>query len=139
MALCSYKYKVDNYDAIVNDSSIKKGIIYGVYYDCKANTHDFFTCEYALMDPEVKWIKSKEYHVIASNFNPENVGPSLHDKLPAACFNTIMVEDENWIQRPIVDTKEFIVAFYPDDRSKLISFFNDYLNKQICRYHAAKL
>ena len=138
MALCSYKYKVDNYDAIVNDSSIKKGTMYGLHYDFKTNMHDFFTFEYALVDMQVYYPNTyKDYQVIASNYNPHNIGPCAHDRLPATAINSINYKDDNL--HPVVEETDCILGFWPDDRARLVSEFNKYLDSKIRKYHAAKL
>ena len=153
MALCSYKYKVDNYDAIVNDSSIKKGTMYGLHYDFKTNTHDFFTFEYAILTETFgekiidngilhETIGEKTivtYRAIASNFNPMNVGyPCFHDNLPISAISAINFEGREGIH-PFTETNQYIMGFWPDDRAKLVSEFNKYLDNKIHKYHAAKL
>jgi hypothetical protein len=139
MALCSYKYKDDEYDEIVNDSSIKKGIMYGVCYEFKNNTHDFFTFEYAILSETFGEKTIVTYRAIASNFNPLNVGyPCFHDSLPISGIGVINFEGKEGIH-PFTETNEYIIGFWPDDRAKLVFEFNKYLDNKIHKYHAAKL
>jgi hypothetical protein len=139
MALCSYKYKDDKYDEIINDSSIKKGIMYGVCYEFKTNTHDFFTFEYAILSETFGEKTIVTYRVIASNFNPLNVGyPCFYDTLPISGITAINFEGKEGIH-PFTETDEYILGFWPDDRARLVSEFNKYLDSKIHKYHAAKL
>ena len=139
MALCSYKYKVDNYDEIVNDSSIKKGTMYGIHCDFNTGAHEYFSCEYkVIFVPNVGGM----YAIIASDAcvqlrerKAENA-PMIHEHMQYRDLRRSSFDNGNAF---ISTGFGCITAVYPEDREKLIASYNQHLDDIIRTCQEAKV
>jgi hypothetical protein len=135
-----YKYKVDNYDEIMNDATKKKGTIHVLRYDFKKNEHEFFTAKYVL-NRNVENIGDCIV-VIASNYcmktqnGEEPNRPVVHENMMFSDFIEKVFDDGNII---IFQGQDYLIAAYPDEHDELVNRYNAYLDRAIHSFTAAKL
>jgi hypothetical protein len=137
--MASYKYKVDNYDEIINNPSIKTGTLYGIYYDFIAEVHEYFSCEY-----KVVFVRNvgEMYGIIASDAcvplrtrKAENA-PMIHEHMQYCDLRKSTFDDGKAF---ISQGYKCITAVYPEDRDKLLDSYNQYLDGIIALCQDAKL
>ena len=133
--MVSYKYKVDNYDEIINDQSIKTGTLYGIYYDFGTGVHEYFSCEY-----KVVYVRNvgELYGIIASDACVELAenAPMIHEHMQYRDLRSNSFYDG---KAYILQGFRCITAVYPDDRDKLIASYNEYLDNIIKSCQGAKV
>jgi hypothetical protein len=132
-----YKYKVNNYDEIINDPASRTGVLYGIAYDYIAKKHEFFTCEYCI---HILRGTGVTYDIIASNAaltlaTRKSVLPVLHEHSQMSSIWANAFENDNIY---VTGGCRELVAVYPDDKEKMVYLYNKYLDKVIDECNEAK-